>query len=152
MTYAADTSVPVERSRNEIEKILARYGASAFGYMTDDGQAVVMFEAHGRRIRFQLTLPKQDERRFTHTKTGTQRTDNAAFGAWEQGCRARWRALVLCIKAKLESVESQITDFESEFLAWIMLPTGETMGEVARPAIDHAYSTGTMPALMAGAK
>ena len=30
MSYAADTTVPVEKSRLEIERILARYGATSF--------------------------------------------------------------------------------------------------------------------------
>lgn len=36
------------------------------------------------------------------------------------------------------------------FLAYITLPSGQTMSDIARPAIAHAYDTGTMPALMAG--
>lgn len=49
-TYAARTEVPAERSRNEIEQTLARYGASAFGYLTQADRAVLVFEANGRRI------------------------------------------------------------------------------------------------------
>lgn len=35
MTYADNTSVSVEKSRGEIERTLGRYGATAFGYMTE---------------------------------------------------------------------------------------------------------------------
>ena len=41
MSYAKDTSVSVERSRAEIETTLTRYGATAFGYATDEGRAIV---------------------------------------------------------------------------------------------------------------
>lgn len=152
-TFAADTSVSVEKSRAEVERTLARYGATAFGYMTEPGRAVIMFEAHGRRIRFDLPLPRPDERRFTHTpSTSKLRTPAQATAAWEQGCRQRWRALALAVKAKLETVESGIAEFEDEFLAYLVLPSGQTMSEVARPAIAQAYETGTMPALMPGAR
>lgn len=149
MTYADNTQVPVERSRAEIERTLSRYGASAFGYMTEAGRAVIVFEAHGRRIRFDLPLPRPDEDRFTRHARGT-RTATAAQAAWEQACRQRWRALALAVKAKLEAVEAGIAEFEDEFLAYIVLPSGQTMGEVARPAIAAAYTSGTMPALMPG--
>ncbi len=147
-TYAADTSVSVEKSRAELERTLTRYGASAFGYVTERGRAVVMFEAHDRRIRFVLPMPALDE--FTMTANHRRRTQPSALAAWEQACRQRWRALNLAVKAKLEAVESGIAEFEDEFLAYIALPDGSTMGERARPAIAAYYDTGTMPALMPG--
>ncbi len=149
MSYAADTTVPVERSRAELQRTLERYGATAFGYLSQQGQATVMFEANGRRIRFDVPMPDRADRRFTHHSRGA-RTPSAALEAWEQACRQKWRALNLVVKAKLEAVDAGISEFEEEFLAWICLPSGQTMGDVARPAIAHAYDTGTMPALMPG--
>lgn len=149
MGYAADTSVPVERSRAELERTLQRYGATAFGYMTEQTRAVVMFEAHGRRIRFDLPLPDRQDRRFTHHSRGA-RTPAQAQEQWEQACRQRWRALNLVVKAKLEAVEAQISEFEEEFASWIVLPNGTKVGDWLRPQIAHAYDTGTMPALMPG--
>ena len=151
MTYADNTSVSVEKSRAEVERTLARYGASAFGYMTEAGRAVIMFEAHERRIRFDLPLPRPDETRFTMTANHRSKSPTQAQAAWEQACRQRWRALALAVKAKLEAVESGIAEFEDEFLAYVVLPGGGTMGEMARSAIAHAYDTGKMPALMPGA-
>ena len=62
----------------------------------------------------------------------------------------RSRALALAVKAKLEAVEAGIAEFEDEFLAYVVLPSGETVGDTARPAIAKAYQTGTMQALMPG--
>lgn len=149
MAYAENTSVSVERSRAELERTLTRYGATAFGYMTSPGSATVVFEANGRRIRFDLPLPRPDEKRFTHHARGA-RTPSAALEAWEQACRQRWRALNLAVKAKLEAVDAGISEFEDEFLAFICLPTGQTMADVARPAIAEAYASGSMPALTMG--
>lgn len=149
MSYAADTSVPVERSRAELERTLTRYGATAFGYMSEPTRAVVMFEANERRIRFDVPLPDRNDRRFTHHSRGA-RTATQAQEQWEQACRQKWRALNLVVKAKLEAVAAGISEFEEEFLAWICLPSGQTMGDIARPAIAHAYETGALPALMPG--
>lgn len=147
--YAADTSVSSERSRAEIESTLRRYGASAFGYMTNDDTAVVMFEAHGRRIRFQLPMPDPKAREFTHTPArGTMRTATQRHEEWEKACRQRWRALALCIKAKLEAVEAEISTFEREFLANIVLPNGQTVADTALPAIAQAYEGKTLPPLL----
>lgn len=58
MTFAADTTVPVDRSRSELERILQRYGATAFAYGWDEsGRVVIRFKAHHRLIRFELALP-----------------------------------------------------------------------------------------------
>jgi hypothetical protein len=60
----------------------------------------------------------------------------------------RWRALCLVIKAKLEAVQSGISEFEDEFLANIVLPTGETVLSSIRPRIAEMYKTGnTIPLL-----
>lgn len=149
-TFAADTSVSVEKSRAEIERTLTRYGATAFAYLSTAGKATIMFEAADRRIRFDLPLPAKDDRRFTETPTGRARSVSAALVEWEQAYRQRWRALNLAIKAKLEAVESGIATFEGEFLAYVMLPNGSTVGAWAEVAVAKAYAGGAMPALMAG--
>lgn len=146
MAYAKKTTVPVEMSKLEIEKTLVRYGADQFSYGRDDtlGLAVIQFRAHGRHLRFVLTLPGATEKRFTHTSRG-KRTADRARGAWEQACRQKWRALALVVKAKLETVESGIAEFEEEFLAYVVLPDGKTASEWLRPQIEVAYETGAMP-------
>lgn len=150
-TYASGTSVSSEKSRNEIESTLRRYGADEFAYATNRNQAMVAFAAQGRRIRFTMPLPPIDAKEFTHTpKTGKRRAPAAATEAWEQGTRQRWRALALMIKAKLEAVESGIVTFEEEFGMYVLLPDGSTFGEWGSPQIAHAYETNTMPALMPG--
>ncbi len=146
--YAESTSVPADRSRNEIERTLQRYGAESFAYGWEGQQAVIMFAAHGRRIRFVLPLPDRSDEEFTMTPTGRERTEKAASGVWEQACRQSWRALALVVKAKLEAVEARITTFENEFLAHTVLPSGQTVGDWVAPSIDNAYLTGKMPPML----
>lgn len=62
--------------------------------------------------------------------------------------RRRWRALSLSIKAKLETVASGISEFETEFMAYMVLPNGKTVAENILPEIARAYETGKMPKLL----
>lgn len=131
--YAVDTKVPVSQTRSEIERELTRFGASAFAYAIQPKGASIMFEFEGRRIRFDLPLPKDS----SETKTAKLH-------------RARWRALLLSIKAKLVSVGTEIETFEEAFLAHVILPDGQRVADAVRPAIEQHYKTGKHVALLGG--
>lgn len=149
--YAAQTSVPADRTRAEIERLLDANGGTAFGYMTQQGQAVVVFEIGRRRVLMALPLPDREDREFSYTPSGRQRRAPAeATRLYDQAVRARWRALLLIIKAKLEAVAAGITTIEREFLADIALPSGQTVGQWAGPALETVYAGGQMPALLPG--
>lgn len=151
--YALNTSVSVEKSRAEIETLLTKYGAGQFGYATDQerGIASIQFTSSGRHVRFVLKLPSRSSDEFTKTPgRNRSRAPDAAYTAWEQACRQRWRALALCIKAKLEAVECGIAEFEDEFMAHIVLPGGGTVSDMMRPQIEQAYLTGKVPSGIAG--
>ena len=51
------------------------------------------------------------------------------------------------VKAKLEAVESGIATFEDEFMAYTMLPSGESVSEWLAPQLEAAYDPdkGIMP-------
>ncbi len=149
MKYAENTSVPVERSKAEIDRMLARYGATEFMTGWDQSRAVVGFKMAARLVRFLLPLPSRTDAQFTTTTDRWNRVKvrapEAAHASWEQACRQRWRALALVIKAKLEAVETGITTFEDEFMAHIVLPDGRTVGEHIRPKIEAAYTDPSRP-------
>lgn len=152
MTYAAQTTVPIERSKAEIERLVAHYGARAFqSGWSDDGRAMVEFMAHNRRLRFVVNAPDPMAEEFTHRNHSSgnkiKRSAKEAANLWEQACRARWRALCLCIKAKLEAVESGITSFEVEFMPYVVLPGGKTAGQHMTPLIEQAYASNRVPQL-----
>jgi hypothetical protein len=149
--FAAQTKVSSSKSKIEIERTLTRYGATEFVYGTKPEWAVVAFKMVGRQIRFMLPLPDRKDSEFTEYQRGSytyERSETTASNMYEQAIRQRWRALALVIKAKLEAVESGITEFEDEFLAHIVLPNGQTMGELAKPQIKIAYETGQVPSLL----
>lgn len=145
--YAASTTVSSNKSRDEIERTLTRYGADQFMYGWQDGAAVIAFRANDRRVRFMLPLPDRNDAEFTRHSKGL-RDASAAERLWEQATRQRWRALALVIKAKLEAVEAGISEFEDEFLAHVMLPGGQTIGEWMRPQVAEVYLTGQMPPML----
>lgn len=60
--YAENTEVPADRSRQEIERILQRYGATAFMYGWEANSAVIAFQAQQRRVRFLLPLRKTSQK------------------------------------------------------------------------------------------
>lgn len=149
MVYARGTSVSVEKSRLEIETILLRYGAKSFAYGRDEQQAMIQFAAHDRFVRFTLPLP--DKKNFSQKlRRGYRvpRTRQEQQDAWEQACRERWRSLVIAIKAKLEAVQCGISEFEKEFLAYVVMPNGQTLAEVIQPKIAEAYAANDMPKLL----
>jgi hypothetical protein len=140
--YAENTSVPADRSRSEIDRVLQRYGATGFGYSWERREvainpvpthgprteqrdcAAVVFSFKDRRVRLDVPMP-------------TAREAGTAERA-ERGSRQRWRALLLVIKAKLEAVESGISTLEQEFLANIVTESGRTIGEIVVPRLSEA--------------
>jgi hypothetical protein len=139
MPYAENTAVSVEKSRAEIETILRRYGAKGFQYAwaERDNKRIeqIDFVAKDRHIRFVLVMPSQDDKKFAYTPhRHNVRNQQQRYEAWEQACRQRWRALCLCIKAKLEAVDCGITQFDHEFMAQMVDPeTKRTLGELFEP-------------------
>ncbi len=146
MGYAQHTSVPVERSRGEIEATLHRYGASMFASMSSIKSATICFEVGQRRIR--ITLDKSTPAEFKLTPQGRTRNSADCIALAEQEDRRRWRALLLVIKAKLEAVESKIATFEDEFLPYTVMPNGETVAEHINPQLHEMFLNKKMPKLL----
>ena len=147
--FAADTSVSMDKSIAEIRTTVRRYGASEFAHMESDTQAAITFTMKGRRILFRLSMPNPKASEFWRTETGKHRAPNVAEAAWEQACRANWRALALVIKAKLEAVEVGIVTFEDEFLAATVPPGAScTFGEAVRESMQLAHEKGSLEPLV----
>jgi hypothetical protein len=132
--YASDTSVPVDRSRSEIEKMLGKFGADQFGYGSTAEAAMVQFRARGRMIRFTLPMPNPAKFRLPSQR--------------DQAMRSAWRALVLSIKAKIVAVEANIVTFEEEFMSQTVMPDGLTVAQHALPKIKTAYAESVTPTLL----
>lgn len=147
--FAENTNVSVEKTKGAIEAIVTQAGADAFASMSDTGRAAIQFRLRSRILRFTLPLPDKNDPKFSKCGRYNERTRTAeaTYAAWEQACRSKWRALFLSIKAKLHSIESGIETFDSAFMAQIVMPSGQTMEEVAVPLIEQAYKSGKMPTM-----
>lgn len=147
MRYAAQTTVSAEKSRADIEKLLARYGATGFFFGWQGEASVIGFTFASRMIRFTLEMPVVED----FLRDGKRkRTPSQAEAARDQAVRQRWRALGLVIKAKLEAVESKISTFENEFLANVVMSDGQTVGQWIAPQLAEMYETKNMPRLLPG--
>lgn len=135
--FAEGTSVPVSKTRQDIEHLVGKHGAhnciSGSDFQSRAG--FVAFTLEARQIRFQL--------RPYEKRGGSGREQQP-----EQYEREMWRALHLVIKAKLEAVRSGVVTTEQEFLANLVLPDGRLLGEEVIPRIAQMYDTGKMPALL----
>ena len=124
--FAEGTSVPAGKTRIEIEDLLKRHGAVSLIYGEQGSVGRLMFAMRGRQIRFNLKLVDERSQAAEH--------------------RRRWRALLLVLKGKLESIQDNtIETFEEAFLAHTMTPDGSTVGEAMLPQLADAYKTGHQP-------
>ena len=103
--------------------------------------ASVQFRINGRYVSLGVPLADVTRLRKMHPQTAIDQ-----LAAREE--RRMWRALILLVKAKMEAIDAGISTFDREFLADLLLPDGERFFEAARIAIESAYKTGTMPALL----
>jgi hypothetical protein len=122
MPYAQRTTVPADRTRIEIERLVRKYGAkgfaSAWQHMTDGrARARVEFVCLDRHIRLTIEVPDS-----------------------EQKARGKWRVLLLMVKAKLVAVDAGVVTFEEAFFADIVMPeTNKTVWETAREGVRVSY-------------
>jgi hypothetical protein len=150
MTYAVNTSVPVERTKAELGRLLTKHGATAHAVGEDHEAllAYVLFGMGGRRVKLSVPLPRLADFQKAPKPYAMRPSNAQAQKRHEQACRARWRAVLLLTKAKLEAIELGLSTVEREFLADVLLPSGRTIYEQIQSDVEKAYDTGTMPPLL----
>lgn len=131
--FAKGTTVPVEKSRMEVDRYLNKRGAEAFATMSDAHRFVLQFRLKDRSVRFVVPTP-------AWPKTGTADQRKRVV---ERELQRRWRALLLVLKAKFESIDSGITTFDQEFLAQMVAGDGRTVGEILVPEIEAGRLAGS---------
>lgn len=148
--FAKGTTVSEDKTLSEIKATLIRFGADrdSFTCAERGNQVGIQFTVGTRTVRITMLLP--DREAFGRDRYGRRRPDTAIDKDWLQACREHWRTLAIAVKAKLAMIEKGLSSFEREFLADILLPSGETVGERVVPAIDDALATGEVPPLITG--
>jgi hypothetical protein len=133
MAYAANTEVAFERSISEIIGLIRKHGAEQIGQMERREDFVLGFKIADRAMRFTIRFPTIGEMPQKDGR-GSALSDAQKQSRVEQWKRQRGRALMLVIKAKLESVESGIETIEEAFLANVVMANGQTVYErISRP-------------------
>jgi hypothetical protein len=132
--YASGTEVPVSKSRMEVEQLLMKHGAHQVMIGSDSQlrSGFVAFTIERRQYRIQVP-PRESGGRPAQQ---------------EQAQREQWRALLLLLKAKLEVVASGFATHETEFLAYVVLANGATVGDEIAPRLREMYESGNMPRLL----
>ncbi|MEG3167524.1 hypothetical protein U1737_04870 [Sphingomonas sp. LB3N6] len=119
MAYAERTTVPYDKTIRDIIALVKKAGAVQVGQMEEGERLTIVFGLDDRQIRFCV--------------------------AWENtpsAQRQRARALLLVVKAKLESVASGVETFEQAFLANIVLSDGKTVHERVSDDLRLEYRQG----------
>ncbi|MCA9013744.1 MAG: hypothetical protein KDA77_00300 [Planctomycetaceae bacterium] len=140
--YAEKTTVAPEKSMDDINRILRRYDCDAISLTENKAQRFwkAEFVICNRMVRFQLNYPDPNAHKYRFTDKGKERTDCQAEAAYEQDLRSSFRALYISILSKLENVESEMFEFEHEFMAHIVDPwSKKTMAEIMTPLIAERY-------------
>jgi hypothetical protein len=131
MAYANRTSVPVGQTQRELSEMLKKAGASEIATGWSETEGKIGFLLGGRSYRITVPIPQEREK------------DKAA-----QAERSAWRSLGLVVKAKLVAVESGITTIEKEFLAYTVMPDGQTVYDATKARIDAVVASGERMALL----
>lgn len=131
MAYAERTDVPVAQTIAEIRKLVERTGHSQFQYGEMEDRLVVGFSGE-RMVRIIVPFGPRPDAARDRSK-------------WEQAKRSKARALLLTIKARIESVTAGIETFEEAFLAHVLMPKGLRVGDMTRAPIEAAYRSGEQP-------
>jgi hypothetical protein len=133
MPYAQGTEVPVSKTQIEISNLLTRAGAKEFAVALAAGKGAVQFVLNDRRVRFTVLAaspedPVMRKQALAPRTYGTPSPERLRLVV-EREDRRRWRVLLLAIKAKLEIVASGISSFDEEFLAHVVVNSGQTLYE-----------------------
>ena len=84
MPYAAQTRVPISRTKTDLEELLAKHGANGFAYATESDRSLVACSMSGRRVQIMLVMPAIDD--YAPTPRNARRTAAAQRTAWGQAC------------------------------------------------------------------
>lgn len=127
--FAEDTTVTVARSQEAVKGLLKSAGSDQIAVYEAAEQSAVAFRVTGRFYR--ITVPVKVKSRNP-----------------QQEERRAWRLLLLLIKSKLEAVREGATTIEREFLADMLMPDGQTVGEWTAEPLKLAYQGGVTPQLL----
>ena len=130
--YAAATSDM--RAREEIKKILTRFGCESIGFMDDmkEHEVLLAFTHRGRQVQLRASAKGWAQMWLKANPWGyrhrTQRVDYEQ-AALKQGHVAVNSILRDWIKGQVTAIETGILSFEAVFMPHMLTPSGQTVLE-----------------------
>ena len=156
--FASDTSVPIARTRDEINRLLTEWKCASIGWtdhlaektvavefvwMKDEKDAKGLITGHyAYRVRFTIGIPKDRDLRRGEWGKRPSLSENEQAQAW----RSAHRLLLLKLKADLNAAASGLAKAEEIFLPWMVDQSGRTLSEVIMPTLKQSYSVPALPA------
>jgi hypothetical protein len=148
---SANTSVPVARSRAELERVLRRYGCTGFGSSQD-------FKEHRIIVHFVVpdTVEEDAEQIPVRLEVDVRLVCDHLYGwdargynerEWAQAERVAWRQLILWVDAACSAAAAGVQKMSEAFFAHTVVRGDDG---VARRLVDHldALSGGNWRALL----
>ena len=135
------TSVPIERSKEAIRRILINAGARGVQFSEDfqDHLINVKFakaiDGNLRTVSVSLRIPEPEQPK--RRRSNSRRSDS---DRWEQMERATYRALHWWLKSQFEAVEFGLLSFEDVFLShfeWMLDGHLTTVGAMIAPHLSN---------------
>ena len=105
----ANTTVSPHRSKEQIEELLQRVGATGFVWKSFTGEETIqaLLEWQGKKLGFQIEIRYEDERER----------------------KQRLRAMYWYLKSKIEAIQFGLVELEREFLPYLLTQSGRTVFE-----------------------
>jgi hypothetical protein len=125
--YAKNTSVPVDRSMNQIRVLLQKEGADGVAIAESGYVAMVQFVFEGHGYKFLIHYPTDRDDKVRLTNSGKVRTSSQVKDEIEKEKRRLWRAMGLYIKAAIEAHANGLVDLKRSMMGNLILPNGDTM-------------------------
>jgi len=157
--YARETTVPVAKSRQEIDTVLRKWGANQLQWSDDyeNGRAMLRFLwKHGDDsfiARFSIQMPTDSQLR---EECVDGRNGDFSQTKYDKATKRRGmiehRELALFIKAAFVAVEAGIIPAEHIFLPFIEGGDGMTVAEAIMPRLGVMLQKGSATALLPEAK
>jgi len=138
--FAANTTVTVGASKDDLDVLLRRYECTGKAVLEDGNMVAIIFHSHGRRVRF--VFSEATEQDFPGQPKRGKRLN---VKKWvEQETRRRWRLVLLTIQANLEQVAAG-ADFDTVFAGYIVDPrSNKTVAELLKPGLEQLYQPGAL--------
>lgn len=147
--YASGTTVSVDKTVAEIQRLVKAHGATRWNYQewddTTPRAAMIRFVLGGMPLRMSVAEPERSEHETS--PAGRYRTEAQIDAAVEAEHRRCWRELFLLIKAKLVAIQSGVVTMQDEWLSYVLLETEETVGEYVGPRLVELQHRGAMELL-----